>query len=193
MKLLVFAGSARAQSLNRRLARVAANMARATGAEVTHIELADFDIPLYNADLESRGTPADVIRLKELMDAHPAWVICSPEYNGSYTGLLKNTLDWASSPVKGHAVWSNGDKPFAGKVVGLLSASGGAMGGLRSLGMLQPMLMNLQCWVNPVQYALGRANEAFDGEGELHSPAQYNGVCAVVDKTLWAATKLSAI
>ena len=192
MKLLVFAGSTRLNSYNRQLARVAANMARAAGAEVSHIELADFDIPLYNADLESRGTPADVIRLKELMDAHPAWLICSPEYNGSYTGLLKNMLDWASSPVKGHAVWSNGDKPFAGKVVGLLSASGGAMGGLRSLNTLQPMLMNLQCWVNPVQYALGRAGEAFDGEGELHSPAQYNGVRAVVDKTLWAAAKLNA-
>lgn len=86
MKLLVFAGSTRLNSYNRQLARVAANMARAAGAEVSHIELADFDIPLYNADLESRGTPADVIRLKELMDAHPAWLICSPEYNGSYTG-----------------------------------------------------------------------------------------------------------
>ena len=66
------------------------------------------------------------------------------------------------------------------------------MGGVRSRNTLQPMLMNLQCWVNPVQYALGRAGEAFDGEGELHSPAQYNGVRAVVDKTLWAAAKLNA-
>ncbi|MDP3833149.1 MAG: NAD(P)H-dependent oxidoreductase, partial [Hydrogenophaga sp.] len=120
--LLIFAGSTRAQSHNRRLAQVAAGIARAQGAQVTHIELADFELPLYNADLEARGTPAAAIRLKELFHAHPAWVICSPEYNGSYTGLLKNTIDRVSSPVKGDPLWSSGSKPFAGKVAGLLSA-----------------------------------------------------------------------
>ena len=62
--LLVFAGSTRAGSWNRRLARVAADTARAAGAAVTHIELADFELPLYNADLEARGTPEAAIRLK---------------------------------------------------------------------------------------------------------------------------------
>jgi hypothetical protein len=69
--------------------------------EVTHIELADFELPIYNADLEARGTPEAAIRLKALFHAHPGWIICSPEYNGSYTALLKNTIDWVSSPVKG--------------------------------------------------------------------------------------------
>ena len=100
MKLLIFAGSTRQQSFNRRLATAAATLAAKAGAEVTHIELADFDVPMYNADLEARGTPADVVRLKQLMFDHPAWLISSPEYNGSYTALLKNTIDWASSPIK---------------------------------------------------------------------------------------------
>jgi len=72
MKLLVFAGSTRTQSWNRKLAGVAAELARTAGAEVTHIELADFELPLYNADLEARGTPEPAIRLKELFHAHPA-------------------------------------------------------------------------------------------------------------------------
>ena len=88
MKLLVFAGSTRQQSFNRRLAHVAAGMARAAGAKVTLLELGDLDIPMYNADLEARGTPPNVLRLKQLMWEHPAWIICSPEYNGSYTALL---------------------------------------------------------------------------------------------------------
>ncbi len=190
MKTLVFAGSTRAHSFNRRLAGVAAALARAAGAEVTHIELADFDIPLYNADLEAQGTPADVLRLKELMDSHPAWIICSPEYNGSYTGLLKNTIDWASSPVKGHPIWSNGDRPFEGKVVGLLSASNGGLGGLRSLSHLNPLLQNLQCWVAPKQFALSRAAEAFDDAGQLKSEAHRQSVQAVVGQVLWAAQRL---
>ncbi|MGV3725793.1 NADPH-dependent FMN reductase [Hydrogenophaga sp.] len=187
--LLVFAGSTRAQSFNRRLAHVAADIARAQGAQVTHLELADFDLPLYNADLEARGTPAAAIRLKEIFHAHPAWVICSPEYNGSYTGLLKNTIDWVSSPVKGDATWGSGTKPFAGKVVGLLSASPGAMGGLRSLSHLAPLLSNLQCWLTPKQFALGRAGDAFDASGQLVAEPARQSVQGVVEQALWAAQR----
>ena len=190
-KLLIFAGSTRQHSFNRRLAHVAAAQARDAGAEVTHLELSDFDIPLYNADLEAAGTPPDVIRLKEIMDAHPAWIIVSPEYNGSYTALLKNTIDWASSPVKGHPVWSSGSKPFTGKVVGLLSASPGALGGLRSLSHLNPLLQNLQCWICPQQFALGRAGEAFDEQGAFKSDFHRKSAQAVVDQTLWAAARLA--
>lgn len=185
--LLIFAGSTRAQSWNRRLAQVAADMARQQGAQATVLELADFDVPMYNADLESQGTPDAVLRLKAIFHAHPAWIVCSPEYNGSYTGLLKNTIDWVSSPVKGHPEWSSGLKPFTGKVVGLLSASPGALGGLRSLGHLTPLLMNLQCWVNPRSFALGKATEAFDEHGGLRDAAQANAVADVVRQTLWAA------
>ena len=116
-----------------------------------------------------------MIRLKTILSEHPAWIICSPEYNGSYTALLKNTIDWASSPVKGDAQWSDGLKPFSGKVVGLLSASPGSLGGLRSLEHLCPLLRNLQCWMAPKQYALGNAGTAFDENGQLLNETQRQG------------------
>ena len=190
--LLVFAGSTRAQSFNRKLAAVAAELGREAGAAVTHIELADFDAPLYNADLEAQGTPRDVVRLKEIFFAHPAWVVCSPEYNGSYTGLMKNTIDWVSSPIKGDPAWASGTKPFAGKVVGMLSASPGALGGLRSLSHLAPLLMNLQCWVSPKQFALSKAGEAFSADGQLVNESARENVRGVVDQVLWAARRLGA-
>ena len=188
-KLLIFAGSIRAQSFNRRLAHVAAQLATGLGAEVTLLELSTLNIPLYNADLESQGTPPDVIRLKQLMLEHPGWVICSPEYNGSYTALLKNTLDWASSPVKNDPEWSQGMRSFNGKVVGLLSASPGALGGLRSLGNLAPLLRNLQCWVAPQQFALGQAGSAFDAHGQLIDEKHRSNVQAVVEQVLWASQR----
>ena len=190
MKLLVFAGSTRQQSFNRRLAAAAAALAAEAGAEVTHIELADFDIPMYNADLESRGTPAAVVRLKQLMFDHPAWLIGSPEYNGSYTALLKNTIDWASSPIKTDPAWDDGFKPFRGKVVGMLSASNGALGGLRSQSHLAPLLLNLHCWLAPKAFALGRAADAFDATGALASDAHRASLKAVIDQVLWAAQRL---
>ena len=190
-RLLVFAGSTRLASFNRKLAHVAAQVARASGAEVTHIELTDFDIPMYNADLEAQGTPADVMKLKQLMFDHPAWIICSPEYNGSYTALLKNTIDWVSSPVKSDPAWQEGFKSFTGKVVGMLSASPGALGGLRSQSHLAPLLLNAQCWVAPKAFALRRAADAFDADGKLISEAHRSSVQAVIDQVLFAAGRLA--
>ncbi len=191
-KLLIFAGSTRQNSYNRKLAHVAAGLARASGAEVTHIELADFDVPMYNADLEAKGTPPDVMKLKQIMFEHPAWIICSPEYNGSYTALLKNTVDWVSSPVKSDPAWHEGFKSFSGKVVGVLSASPGALGGLRSQSHLVPLLLNAQCWVAPKAFALSRAGDAFDADGKLVNEAQLKNVQAVIDQVLFASARLSA-
>ena len=191
-KILIFAGSTRRASFNRQLAHAAAQLARASRADVTLLELADLDVPMYNADVEANGTPPDVIKLKQMMFDHPAWIICSPEYNGSYTALLKNTIDWASSPVKSDPAWQDGFKPFAGKVVGLLSASPGAMGGLRSQSHLTPLLINLQCWVAPKAFALGRAAEAFDADGNLTSEAHVKQVQAVIDQVLHASQRLTA-
>jgi chromate reductase len=187
MRLLVFAGSTRLQSFNRKLAHVTAAMARDAGAEVTHIELGDFDVPMYNADLEARGTPAAVLRLKQLAFEHPAWIICAPEYNASYPALLKNTLDWISSPVKSDPAWADGFKSTRGKVVGMLSASPGALGGLRSQSHLAPLLLNLQCWVAPSNYALARAADAFDTKSQLVDERARKNVRAVIDQVLWAA------
>lgn len=188
--ILVFAGSTRQQSLNRRLARAAADIARSAGADTTLLELSDFDIPLYNADLESQGTPADVVRLKEILHAHAGWIVCSPEYNGSYTALLKNAIDWASSPVAGHPVWSDGTLPFRGKVVGMLSASPGGLGGLRSQSHLAPLLLNLECWLAPQAFALGHAGSAFDEAGALVDAAHHGRVRNVVEQVLWASQRL---
>jgi len=191
MKLLVFAGSTRQLSFNRRLAHATAALARGRGAEVTHIELADFDIPMYNADLEARGTPPDVMRLKQLMFEHPAWIICTPEYNASYPALVKNTLDWVSSPVKSDPAWTDGFKSTRGKVVGVLSASPGALGGLRSQSHLAPLLLNLLCWLAPQNFALGRAGEAFHENGHLLNEAAVKSVQGVIDQVLWAAERLA--
>jgi chromate reductase len=191
LPLLVFAGSTRAQSHNRKLAQVAAEAGRAAGAAVTLLDLAEHELPLYNADLEARGTPTAARRLKEIFHAHPAWVICSPEYNGSYTALLKNTIDWVSSPVKGDPEWQEGFKSFSGKVVGMLSASPGALGGLRSQSHLAPLLLNAQCWVAPRAFALGHAGDAFDAQGELVNEKHRSSVQAVITQVLHASQRLN--
>lgn len=192
MEILIFAGSTRQDSYNRKLAKAAAEIAAGQGAQATLLELADYDIPLYNADLEARGTPPDVIRFKQALHSHAAWIICCPEYNGSYPALLKNALDWASSPVKGDPVWGDGVLPFRGKVVGMCSASPGGLGGLRAQSHLAPLLLNLECWLAPRSHAVSRAADAFDAQGKLMHPQDQQGVQAVLSQVLWAARRLHA-
>jgi NAD(P)H-dependent FMN reductase len=131
------------------------------------------------------------MRLKQLMFEHPAWIICTPEYNASYPALVKNTLDWVSSPVKSDPAWTDGFKSTRGKVVGVLSASPGALGGLRSQSHLAPLLLNLLCWLAPQNFALGRAGEAFHENGHLLSEAAVKSVQGVIDQVLWAAERLA--
>ncbi|MDE2260506.1 MAG: NAD(P)H-dependent oxidoreductase, partial [Betaproteobacteria bacterium] len=96
-KILVFAGSARRDSLNKKLARVAADAARAGGAEVTLIDLDDYQMPIYHGDLEEQsGLPENARRLKQLFLEHDALMLVSPENNASVSALMKNTLDWLS-------------------------------------------------------------------------------------------------
>jgi NAD(P)H-dependent FMN reductase len=96
-KILTFAGSARRDSLNKQLARIAADHATARGAEAAFIDLGDYKLPIYDGDLEqAHGIPANAVDLAELVDNADALFIASPEYNGAYTPLLKNTIDWVT-------------------------------------------------------------------------------------------------
>lgn len=163
-RILVFAGSARHESVNRRLARVAAERLEAAGAQATLLELADYPLPLYDGDLEATsGLPENALKLKEVFIAHAAFAIVSPEYNGSIPPLLKNCIDWVSRPLPEQS----GYVPFSGKAAALLSASPGSLGGMRGLRHLREVLTVLEMIVLPRQFSLAAADKAFDSEGRL--------------------------
>ena len=168
-KILAFAGSTREGSFNKKLVKVAAEAARAAGAEVTMLDLRELNLPLYDGDLEtSQGLPPGGRNLKDLMLAHQGFLISAPEYNSSISAVLKNAIDWASRPVPG-------EKPlecFDGKIAALMSASPGALGGLRMLVHLRAILENVGTMVLPKQVAVSKAHEAFDENGSLKDPAQ---------------------
>ena len=175
-KILAFAGSTRAGSLNKRALAVAAQAADEAGARVTTIDLADYRMPLYDGDLESRdGLPEAAIALKTLFIEHDGLLIAAPEYNGSITGVLKNTLDWVSRP---HGE-QPGTLPYRDKFAALVAASPGALGGLRGLVHVRQILTGLGVHVIPPQFALSRAGQAFDDAGTMTDDKQRDGLRAV--------------
>ena len=167
MKILVFAGSTRRDSLNRKLALAAARRLEQAGLEVTLADLRDYPMPMYDGDIEAAGMPAEARAFRELLKQHDAFVIASPEYNGSFSALLKNAIDWTSRRLL------QDERPgtvFRGKVAAVLSASPGPNGGRRGLRHIGELLQMLGMEVLPVQVSIASAAEAFDEDGGLKRP-----------------------
>jgi NAD(P)H-dependent FMN reductase len=178
-KVLIVPGSARRESLNKKLAKIAQQCAKEAGMEPTYVDLADFPMPMYDGDVEEKnGVPPYAKALREVMKEHPAWVFVAPEYNGSVTPLLKNGIDWTSRP--------DGDEKnlaaFKGKTAALLSASPGALGGMRGLTQLRHTLHVVKVLTIPEDFSLVKAHEAFDEKGELKDPKQREKVLAVMQR-----------
>lgn len=187
--ILVFAGSARAGSLNKKLARVAADAVRSTGATGTFVDLADYPMPLYDGDLEAReGVPANARKLKDLFISHQGLFIVSPENNASVSALLKNTLDWISRQDGSES----GLVPYRGKVAAMAGASPGALGGLRGLTHLHAILQTLNVLVLSEQFALGRAHEAFNEDGSLKDPKQQAAIAGLAKRLVEVSARLGA-
>jgi len=156
--------------------RIAAAGARAAGAEVTVLDLADYPLPLYDGDLEARaGLPDGAARLRQLIADHAGLLISTPEYNGSVPGVLKNAIDWASRPVPGEPPLAG----FAGKAAALVSASPGALGGARALAHLRQILNAVKVLVIPEQRSVAGARDAFDAADDLKDPALRAAVAGV--------------
>jgi chromate reductase, NAD(P)H dehydrogenase (quinone) len=190
-RILAFAGSARKDSLNKKLARAAAEAARAAGAEVTFIDLDDFPMPVYHGDLESgRGMPEGARRLRELFLAHDALLIASPENNQSVSALLKNAIDWVSRSVGDGKGANSGLAPYRGKVAAIMAATPGPWGGARGLPHLRQILSGLGVMVLPAQVQLARAHEAFDDSGALGDEHASKSVRALAEALAQAAEKL---
>jgi chromate reductase len=181
LRLLVIAGSARSGSLNQQLAQAAGRLAGLAGAAVQTLDLRALQLPLYDGDLEARsGVPEGASRLRDAICDAQALLLVTPEYNGFPTPLLVNAFDWLSR-LQPAGERPSGLAATASKPVALLSASPGPLGGLRSMNFLRQYLqMAFAMLVVPQQFALGRANDAFDAQGALKDERAQAGVSSVL-------------
>ncbi|MCS6763432.1 MAG: NAD(P)H-dependent oxidoreductase [Candidatus Protistobacter heckmanni] len=190
-RILLFAGSSRKDSFARRTANAAAPILAAAGAEVTHVELADYPMPVYNGDDEAaNGLPETVKQLRKLIAEHDAILVASPEYNGSMTPLLVNTIDWCSRQDPRSGDKTPGTAIYADKPAAMISSSLGPLGGMRALFHLRDLLGYLGMIVIPQQVAVGSAMEAFTPEGGFARPKDQAMVEGVTKALVAATSKL---
>src|SRR5471030_1561158 len=178
LKILVIPGSLRSGSLNARLAAAAAQEFALAGAEVTRISLADFPLPIYDGDVQSKsGVPNHAINLKRMIGAHHGVLIVTPEYNSSVPPLVKNTIDWVSRVQDTHETRYQvfRERPFA-----IAAASESRLGGTRCLAALRLILSACQATVIQNQLALSFADQAYDDMDRLKHPGDTEALNALV-------------
>ncbi len=159
VRFLVFSASLRRDSLNSRLAELAARTIAANGGEVDRAAMREFDAPSYDQDVQEReGFPPGAKELRQRLEASDAFVISSPEYNFSMPGALKNAIDWVSRYQP---------QPFSERHGMLLSASPSMAGGNRGLWSLRVPLEHLGARVYPDMFSLAQAHQAFAGDGRI--------------------------
>ena len=184
MKVFAFAASLRKDSINRRLLLLAEDIVRECGHEVDHAEFSEFDMPLYNGDLQDEsGIPAGAEALGARISESDAWLLASPEYNWGAPGTIKNAIDWLSrmQPV-----------PLDRKSALLMSASPSLVGGARGLMSLRLPLEVLGCWCYPKVFALAQAGQAYGEGGTLGNEALAGMLRTMIEDYLSAAEALAA-
>jgi chromate reductase, NAD(P)H dehydrogenase (quinone) len=178
LKILVIPGSLRTGSLNARLAAAAAFEFAQAGADVTRISLADFPLPIYDGDLQSKsGVPKNAVNLKRMIGAHHGVLMVTPEYNSSVPALVKNTIDWVS---RVQDVPEARGQVFRERAFAIAAASAGRLGGTRALAALRLILSACHATVIPNQLALSFADEAYDDMDRLKHPADVEALGALV-------------
>jgi chromate reductase, NAD(P)H dehydrogenase (quinone) len=155
-RILGIAGSLRRDSFNKAALRAAQKLA----PQGATLEIFDIDgIPLFNQD-DEKTPPAKVVELKRRIREADAILFCTPEYNYSVPGVLKNAIDWASRPY--------GDSAWAKKPVAVMGASVGALGTARAQYHLRQMFVFLDMYaVNQPEVMIAGAAQRFDAQGNL--------------------------
>lgn len=155
VKVVGICGSLRDDSLSRKVLRTGLEGAAEVGAETELIDLREYDMVFTVGKMSDEAVPDDVVRFRRKVQEARGVLLATPEYHGSYSGILKNALDLT------------GFDEMEGKMIGLLAVSGGAMGGLEAMNALRAVGRALHAWVIPEQAGVPRAWDAFDDDGSF--------------------------
>lgn len=179
LNLITWSGSIRAESVNTQLLdRALGLMENHDGVTVDRVNLADFEMPLYNQDLQEAGDlPGVVTELGARISSANAVLIASPEYNGGYSPLFKNVIDWVTRIDM---------FLFANKYMGVMVTTPGGMGGSRGGAQMTQLFENMFLPVHQPAFTLGKfydaiAAESIDGLDDWVA-AYVAGARANVDK-----------
>jgi len=183
IKVLAFSGSFRSGSYNRKLLKIAAGYAKASGADVEVMDLKELSMPVYDGDIQAKGLPASVLEFKAKIEASDLLIIASPEYNYSVPGGLKNAIDWAS----------RGENSFKGKHAVVCGASNGHYGTARMQPHLRQVLECVNVFVLPQpQVFIPYCEAAFNPDDSLKDAKAAGALKNLIELTIKKAAAVES-
>lgn len=159
MKIIGIAGSMRADSTTQKAVSIVLKAAERAGADTQLIHLAEWQLPIYDGRSDTSTYPDVVHRFIQAVENADGLVIGSPEYHGSLTGALKNSLDFLEG------------RHLKDKQVALLGVAGGSLGATNTVNTLNQIMRNLHAWPLPSSPTIPSAYNAFTPDGRLKDEA----------------------
>jgi chromate reductase len=187
-RIHIIPGSMRTGSHNAKLAAAAAYEFAQAGVQATRISLADFPLPIYDADLQAKsGIPKHAINLKRMIGSHHGVLIVTPEYNSSVPALVKNTIDWVTRVQDPHETRG---QVFRERAFAIASASESRLGGTRALAALRLILSACHAMVIPNQLALSFAGHAYDDMDRLKHSGDIEALTSLVRQLIEVSQRM---
>ncbi len=152
-RIVGICGSLRDDSLTRVALQTALQGAAEKDVETLLVDLRHYQLVFCTGNKNESILPPDVFRLRDEVKAAQGIILATPEYHGSFSGVLKNALDLM------------GFKEFEGKMIGLVGVSGGELGAINALNQLRMVGRALHAWVVPHQAAIPNAWKHIDAGG----------------------------
>jgi FMN reductase len=155
VRVVGLCGSLRPGSHTRAVVEAALAGADETGSDTALLDLRDYQLVFCDGKDDESGYPDDVERLRESVRSAQGLILGSPEYHGSFSGVIKNALDLM------------GSDELNGKIVGLVGVSGGQMGASGALSGLRQICRSVHAWAIPHQASIPQAWNAIDDNGRI--------------------------
>lgn len=178
MRVFAFSGSLRTGSWNTKLLKLAVTLLESKGVEVDVWDFRAAQVPPYDPDTSDTNYPPQLSDAKARIRAAQGVLLCSPEYNHSIPGVVKNLFDFLSRPPK--------DNPFKGKLFAQLGATPGGFGTVHAQVQLRHLFDTLGGWSIPGQVMISSAPTAFDETGQLKDENRRQELATFIER--FAAT-----
>lgn len=157
-------GSLRPDGYTAKVLNLALQGASEMGTRTKFIDLRNVQLEFCDGMGNNASPSEDLVDLRETMQRAQGIIWATPEYHGSFSGVLKNALDLM------------GSQEFKGKIIGLVGVAGGDMGAVNALNGLRMVGRSLGSWVIPHQASVASVYKAFNQEGELQDPKLANRI-----------------
>ncbi|HEU4609893.1 MAG TPA: NAD(P)H-dependent oxidoreductase [Chitinophagaceae bacterium] len=179
MKTAIIIGSIRTGRQSQKIAWYLEKKLKKKGVEVDMIDLKDYPLPLLEERVHIHmDPPANAVELSGRLYEADSLILVSPEYHGSYSGVLKNALDYFRTE-------------FSRKVIGVVTTSGGKFGGINASHQLQDLVLHVGAYPMPVKLLVPEIHFAFDADNNLLPEALQKSTQQFVDEFVWFASAIS--